>query len=1100
MNGPVDAGPPPGQPRPDVRVFSSQGVQIGDNTVQYNLYVDRIDQLTWSDRVLPPPLAEGSSPYRGLAPFGEQDALYYFGREGATAHVLEQMAACVTGPGLMVVSGVSGAGKSSLLRAGVLPELREAGLPGLPGAASWPCLAFTPGRSPLDQLAIRAAAVARTDAITVQQTVSSHPAGFALTAQQAVLAHLTWAEAGPAARPGDPQRLLIVVDQFEEVFTQCADETQRRAFITALHAAATTGNLPGATGAALVVLGVRADFEARCAGYPELAGAIQDRYLVTPMTRRQLRMAITEPAKKAGSNVDADLVEVLLGEVGSHQPSATAGVLPLLSHALDQSWRSRAGGDITLADYERTGGIEGAVAASAERAFQSLTGDQQALARQIFTRLTVTSDDGTDTAARVSRAELTEHQEPDQAGDTDAVLEAFAAERLLILDSETVEISHEILLTAWPLLRGTWLAETRDDRMVLSRLRNSAAEWVKHDRDGAYLYSGSVLENATAIAARIADDPARHPPLSRTEHTFLQASDRAQRRRTRWRTIAIAVLAATSVILAGAGVLVLLAQQNAVHQRDTAISDEVAIRSETIGNADPGVAKLLSLAAWRISPTAEAHYAMLDEAALPGIAALSGHTGPVNAIAISPDGRFLASGGDDRTVRLWHLPNGQPIGKPLPISTGRVKSVAFSPDGKLLAVSTVNGTVQLWSVATGKPAGPVRDSRNRSMNTVAFSPNGQTLATGSENGTLQLWDIPALTPDGPPLASHSRAIYSVAFGRDGTTLASGNQTGTVQLWDVSTRQPIGQPLLDDNGSVLSVAFSQDGKTLAVGGNSGARLWDVATGRSIGRRFSRNTRSVFSVAFSPDGRTLVTGSQDSSVRLWDLATRRETGQPLTGNTDWVFAVAFSSDGRTVASGGRDDIVRLWQIPAEPEIRHTGAVSSMQFSPDGVTLAVGGQSGTAQVWNVAARNPAGTPVGRLSTSFVDGSLFDANGRLFASVGGGVTPADTWTRVWNMASGKEIGAPIHTGRVYAMAFSPDGTTLATSDNHGTVRLWDVGQSRPPAGSLRATPARSSRWRSARTGPLSPAPTGGSSCGMWPLVSQSAMPCPRRASSLAR
>ena len=321
----------------------------------------------------------------------------------------------LAGAGLLVVSGVSGAGKSSLLRAGVLPRIRADGLAAAPGAASWPCLVFTPTRAPLDELALRVASLAGADASAVRRGLAADPAGFALTARQAALAR----PRGPVGdsdglaperdQPAPQQRLLLVVDQFEELFTQCADEGQRRAFITALHAAATAGHGPDQAPAALVVLGVRADFEARCADYPELADAVQDRYLVTAMTGRQLRMAITEPAKKADSGVDDDLVEVLLAEVRTGQPGTFgAGMLPLLSHALDQAWRSRAGQVLTLADYERTGGIEGAVAASAQRAYDRLTPAQQAAARQVFTRLTATSGEGVDTADRATRAELTE--------------------------------------------------------------------------------------------------------------------------------------------------------------------------------------------------------------------------------------------------------------------------------------------------------------------------------------------------------------------------------------------------------------------------------------------------------------------------------------------------------------------------------------------------------------------------------------------------------------------------------------------------------------------------------------------------------------------
>src|SRR6266851_6272005 len=338
----------------------------------------------------PRPGAVTGSPYRGLSVFGEQDAGWFFGREAAAIALLDRMSRLLAGVGLLVVSGASGAGKSSLLRAGVLPRVREDGLAAAPGAASWPCVLFTPTRAPLDELALRVAPLAGADAAAVRRGLAADPDGVALTVRQAALA-------GPARPAEEPdgrsaqrdqlrrRRLLLVVDQFEELFTQCAEEGQRRAFTTALHAAATTGHGPDQTPAALVVLGIRADFEARCADYPQLAGPVQDRYLVTSMTERQLRMAITEPAKKAGAKVDEDLTGLLLAEVRTGQPGTSgAGALPLLSHALDQAWRSRTGQALTLADYARAGGIEGAVAGSAQRAYDGLTPAQQTAARQVF--------------------------------------------------------------------------------------------------------------------------------------------------------------------------------------------------------------------------------------------------------------------------------------------------------------------------------------------------------------------------------------------------------------------------------------------------------------------------------------------------------------------------------------------------------------------------------------------------------------------------------------------------------------------------------------------------------------------------------------------
>jgi transcriptional regulator with XRE-family HTH domain len=515
------------------------------------------------------PGAVTGSPYRGLAGFGERDAGWFFGREAATTAVLERMSRLLAGAGLLVVSGVSGAGKSSLLRAGVLPRIRAEGLAAAPGAAWWPHVVFTPTRAPLDELALRVAPLAGVDASAVRRGLAADPAWFALTARQAALA----APSATAEEPdGDPaqrdqlrqRRVLLVVDQFEEVFTQCADEGQRRAFITALHAAATVGHGPDQAPAALVVLGVRADFEARCADYPQLAGPVQDRYLVTAMTGRQLRLAISEPAKKADASVDDGLVEVLLAEMRTGQPGTFgAGVLPLLSHALEQAWRSRTGETLTLADYERTGGIEGAVAASAQRVYAGLTPAQQAAARQVFLRLTATSDDGVDSAGRASRAELTAGKSPAEAQDVEAVLEAFAAERLLTLAAGTVELSHEVLLTAWPLLRDSWLAGTHADRIVRTRLHATAAEWAHHSRDRSYLYSGTLLQAATGTATRIGADPARHPPLSQTERDFLHASSHAHRRTVHRQQGLAALLAALVISLTATTVLAVRAGQQA---------------------------------------------------------------------------------------------------------------------------------------------------------------------------------------------------------------------------------------------------------------------------------------------------------------------------------------------------------------------------------------------------------------------------------------------------------------------------------------------------------------------------------------------------------
>jgi WD40 repeat protein len=1091
------------------------GVQVGEGNTQI---IYSYNRLTWTDGVAPPPLADVSgvvdSPYRGLSAFEERDAAFFFGREVAATRVLERLSRELAGTGLLVVSGVSGAGKSSLLRAGVLPRLRGAGLASAPGSGSWPCLLFIPARAPLDELAVRVASLAGADAAAVRRELDTDPAGFALTARQAALAppgglvrDTVGSAAGQARR-----RLLLVVDQFEQLFTQCPDEEQRRAFIIALHAAATAAHGPDQDPAALVVLGVRADFEGRCADYAQLADAVQERYLVTAMTKRQLRLAITEPAKKAGSSVEDDLADVLLDEVRTRNWAVSgAGVLPLLSHALDQAWRSRTGRVLSLTDYERTGGIEGAVADSAERAYDRLTPAQQAAARQVFTRLTATSSDGVDTADRAGRVELTEGKGPAEARDVEAVLEAFAAERLLTLAAGTVEISHEILLTAWPLLRDTWLAETHADRIVRTRMHNVAAEWTG-SRDQSYLYTGSLLVAATETATRIGADQARHPSLSQTERDFLHASSRLQRRKARRRRGLIAFLMVLVVGFASVAVLALRATQEAVHQRDIAISSQLIGQSERLGDSDPAVSKLESIAAWRINPSSEARYAMLTAAARPGIAALPGHTGIVFSVAFSPDGTTLASGGADGTVRLWDVATRRQIGRPHTRHTRAVHSVAFSPDGTTLASGSADGTVRLWNVATGRQIGEPLTGTSGDIESVAFSPDGTTLAVGSADGTVRLWDVATGRQIGEPLTFPRAVIESVAFSLDGTTLAIGSTDargdGTVWLWDVATGQQLGEPLTGHLRWVYSLAFSPDGKTLASGGadvqgngvvqrwdvttghpsgklltgpagivysvafspdgmtmagasdDGTVRLWDMATGRQIGPPLTGSAGAVYSVAFSPDGTTLASGGADGTVRLWDMGTDHQIGAPLTGHTGAIYSVAFSSDDKTLASGTGDGPVRLWNVATgrqigNPLTGHTNGVASVAFSPDGKTLASGSLDHTVRLWNVATHRLIGKPLTG-HTGPVNSVAFSPNGK--ALVTGG---SDHTVRMWNLATHRLIGKPLtgHTGPVTAVAFSPDGKTLASGSVDGTVRLWDVATGRqignPLTGSGRAVDA---------------------------------------------
>jgi WD40 repeat protein len=1040
----------------------SAAVQIGDQGTQINYFYNG----TWTDGVAAAPLVNLSgtitSPYRGLSAFGERDAELFFGRETAASEVLEMMSQHLDGTGLLVVSGVSGAGKSSLMRAGVLRRFRSLGLSSLPEARSWPCVVFSPGSAPLDELATRIAPLAGTDAPMVRRGLAADPTDFALTARAAALTRASHLASDAAASNGASQRrVLLVVDQCEELFTQCATEEERRAFITALHAAATPDRGGQEAPATLVVLVIRADFEARLANYPLVTPAVQTRYLLTAMTRRELQLAITQPANIVGSSVDTDLVQVLLEDVVAHAGSQTdnatdvvgAGVLPLLSHTLDQAWRTRTGRALTLADYVRTRGIAGAVALSAERAFAHLTPTQQDVARQIFVRLTATSSDGTDTAVRASRSVFLAGGNDASAEDVEAVLETFADERLLTLAADTVEISHEVLLTAWPRFRDSWLAETHADRIVLTGLKNTVTDWVRSQRDPSFLYVGSRLQAAADVTVRTSIDR-QHAPVSQDEEAFLDASHRATRRRTRRLHAAIVILLALLTGLAAVVVAATRADQESVSankalewQRDVAISSRLA--SQALANTNGTASRLQSIAAYALTHSAGAYYAMLVAAANPQIATLTTNNNSFASLTFNTDGKTLATIDMDNTAELWNIATGQPVGTSFRVGNLSFGAVAFSSDDRILAIASLRGTVQLWNVATHKPiGGPFAGGQGGAI-AVSFSPGNKILATVSGDNAVQLWSVATQKAiERPYVGRKSVIVGEVAFSPNGKRLLTSAGSGPVQMWNVATHKPIGRPFAGEHGGTTSVAFNPTGTMIAtVGADYGGpvRLWSAATHKPIGRPFAGEHGGTTSVAFNPTGTMIATVGRDGEDRLWWTATRTPLGNPIpSGSGRGGGSVAFSPDGTTLAVGNPDGAVGLWNVAqvtdlpmSKPFASVNGGASSVEFSPDGKKLAtVGATSGLAQLWNVATGTPIGDPFGGGHLP-IDLVTFSPNGKMMATSGD-----DNQVRLWDVATHQQIGRRFAggSGGVASVAFDPNGTALATVGNNGQVRLWDV------------------------------------------------------------
>ncbi|MEU7409459.1 hypothetical protein AB0B40_09020 [Streptomyces sp. NPDC042638] len=1061
-----------------------------------------------------PPVAGGVCPYRGLSPYRQEDTRWFFGRERSTNTLVAQLRAAERSGGLIVLVGASGAGKSSLLNAGLVPAVRGGALttgsgsgrtaPAADGAVHTPqeqeqeqehererergetataarpaqagplphprqqpagssrpapppadppavlpgpVLQFVPGADPLGELVRRIpdlAAVAA-EALAAERETAENPALPGCDAPRvtrAVRAAITGWAGGANAPDGRP---VVIVDQFEEAFTLCSDEAERRTFIHFLHAACTAPAGSAEPAPARVVLGIRADFYEQCLGYPELSDALQHRHMVLgPLTNSELRDAVTGPARAVGLELEPGLAELIVREVSADGPRGAhdAGVLPLLSHALLATWQRRKAGRLTLAGYRAAGGIQGAVAATAERAWSGLDPAARTAARLLLLRLVRLGEDTQATRRRGTRRQLAE--ESADPGKTEESLEALVRARLVTLDADTVEITHEALLHAWPRLRH-WIDEGRGDHLLRQRLEEDGRSWEDSGRDNSLLYRGSRLEHARNWARSAGDTY-----LTRSAVEFLAASVRL-RKRTVW--LSRAAVAALVVLALVAGTSAVIAWK----QRDDAVFEQVLAEADRVQHTDPSLAAQLDLVAHRLRPGDEGTYSRLISIVNAPLATpLSGHTGAVYLTSFSPDGRTLATASYDRTVRLWNVSDPHrpvPLGKPLTGHASWVSSAVFSPDGRTLASAGDDGTVRLWDVtdpAHPTPLGKPLTGHRGTIYLVAFSPDGRTLATAGEDSTVRLWDVTDRRRPGArvTLRGHAAAVRSVAFGPDGHTLATAGDDGTIRLWDVSdTRRP--EPLTTLRGHtdlVHSVAFSPDGHTLASGSaDDTIRLWDVtdpAAATALGAPLTGHTGPIWSVAFSPDGGRLAAASADSTASLWNIgdpASPSQVGEPLAGSSGEMYALGFSPDGRTLATGSGDGKVRLWSVPTSDMIGRSGA-----FRPDGRVLATAARDGRVRLWNVT-RSGRPVPLGRPFMP-ADGDqhtlVFSPDGHTLAVLAG-----DRTVHLWNVtdpahpvAAGPPLTLQTRFMGPNALAYSPDGHTVATVHDDRTIQLWNV------------------------------------------------------------
>ncbi|GJD19152.1 WD-repeat protein [Rivularia sp. IAM M-261] len=936
------------------------------------------------------------NPYKGLAAFRESDAKFYFGRDKFVADLLD----AVYNMPLVPIVGASGSGKSSLVFAGLVPKLRS--------ARDVKIVSFRPENKPFDNLAV---ALSKLDLDNAGAQIGldsnwRHDETKLCDYIQTIILTSGY------------ERLVLIADQFEELFT-LTEETERRSFLKALYFAIKyTSNFT-------LVLTLRADFLGIVLN-SSLGNALQEYApkLLAPMNNEELRSAIEKPAARMKVELSPGLTNKLIADLGNHP-----GRLPLLEFALTQLWEKQEDWYLTHQAYEEIGGLEKALALYADEVLRDLSKEEKQQAERIFIQLVRPGEGTQDTKSVATRNEI---------GKKNWGLVKLLADKRLVVTGwdatkkiKTVEIVHEALIQEWKTLRE-WIETNREFRVWQERLKPEIRDWENSAQNPESLLQKTRLAVAEDWYKQRRDEITPHA------RRFITASikwhKRQQQKQKRKRQLTI--LALTGVLI----VALMLAGnawwqwQNSAKSEVTAISQSSTAvfasnqKLDALREAIRAKRKLLSLAF--VDSDIKNNVELTLRQAVYGAVEynnLEGHKGEVRSVAFSPDGEMFASTSHDRTVKLWKRDG--TLLKTLGGYEAGVADVAFSPDGQIIASASEDKTVKVWS-KDGALLGTLQNHTG-SVWGVAISPDGQTLASASDDNTIVLWEI---VPKSAPvylrtLKGHAGAVNAVAFSPDSNTLVSGGSDKTVRLW--KRDGTLLKTFVGHGDAVWDVAYSPDGNTIVSGsGDSTVNIWNQE-GKVL-KTLKGHQASIAGVAISSDGNTIASASWDNTVKLWNFDGALLT--TLNGHSNRVWKVAFSPKSKILASASGDETIKFWKLDSKllTTFRgHSAAIIGAAISPDGKMIASASDDKTVKLWT----QDSALPVTLRHKEAVYRVAFSPDNSKIVSVG-----LDATVRLWSK-NGDLLStfAKSNSDPIWAVAISPDGRTIASAGKDRAIRLWD-------------------------------------------------------------